>query len=162
DQNLFNIYSGTPESNGEAQYYTGDAQNLHVQNGSLWLSAINHAYGGFNYTPAPLVTLHKEKILYGQPIVPAQVPTEIGTWPAIWMLASDHKYAGQSPASDINRYLNDGEIDILESVGTQPHTVYGVAHSLAYPEDGLDRSYYNTIYLWDNDRVFHDYEVDWA
>jgi len=90
------------------------------------------------------------------------LPDGIGTWPAIWMMPSQPKYASLSPASDTNRYLNDGEMDIAESAGVQPHMVYGVAHSIAYPEGGPDNSYYSTVTVPDNNTVFHDYELDWT
>lgn len=160
--NQLNIYDGQPEANHEAQYYTSNLQNIRVENGSLVLEAQNTSKQGYDYTSARIDTKGKADFLDGKLVVRATLPSGIGTWPAIWMLPSNPKYASLSPASDPDRYLNDGEIDIAESVGTEPHVVYGIAHSLAYPEDGPDRSYYSTIKLSDNDRVFHDYEVDWT
>jgi beta-glucanase (GH16 family) len=158
----FNIYSGVPEGNGEAQLYTNSQRNVRVENGNLVLAALSGRQQGYGYTSGRIDTKGKEDFLYGKLVVRAVVPSGIGTWPAIWMLPSQSKYASKSPASNPDRYLNDGEIDIAESVGTEPHVVYGIAHSLAYPENGPDRSYYDTVRVSDNDTVFHDYEVDWT
>jgi beta-glucanase (GH16 family) len=159
---FFNIYSGEPEANGEAQLYTADQKNVRVENGNLVLQALNDPQRGYKYTSGRIDTKGKEDFMYGKLVVRATIPSGIGTWPAIWMLPSQSKYAAMSPANDPDAYLNDGEIDMAESVGTEPHVVYGIAHSRAYPEDGPDRSYYSTARLLNNDTTFHDYEVDWT
>lgn len=159
---VFNIYDGLAPSNNEKQYYRNNSANVRVESGSLRLEALAQPYGGLQYTSARIDTLGKKDFLYGKLVVRATLPVGIGTWPAIWMLPSQHKYANNTPAGDINRYKNDGEIDIAETVGIEPHAIYGVAHSLAYPEDGLDRSYYRTVAVPDSDTVFHDYELDWT
>ncbi len=159
---IYNIATGKPEANQEAQLYTANSQNLRIENGSLVLQALNDPQQGFSYTSARIDTKGKEDFLYGRIVVRATLPSSIGTWPAIWMLPSQSKYAALSPVTDTNRYLNDGEIDIAESVGTEAHRVYGIAHSLAYPEDGPDRSYYSVVRVPDNDTVFHNYEIDWT
>jgi beta-glucanase (GH16 family) len=160
--NAFNIYTGPPIANNEAEYYTNDSSNVRIANGSLVLQANNQPSHGYSYTSARIDTKGKENFLYGKIVTRAIVPAGAGTWPAIWMLASQPKYASQGPANNTNRYANDGEIDIAESIGLQPHVVYGVAHSLAYPENGADRSYYSTATILGNDATFHDYELDWT
>ncbi len=162
DANVLNAYAGAPEANNEAQLYTNGSRNLRVENGALVLEAQNEAQQGFNYTSARIDTKGKEDFLYGRIVVRATLPSGVGTWPAIWMLPSESRYANLSPATDLHRYLNDGEIDIAEAVGTDPHTIYGIAHSLAYPEDGKNRNYFNTIRVRDSSAVAHDYEVDWT
>lgn len=158
----YNHYAGSPVANGEAQYYTNSTNNVRIENGSLMLIALNQPNHGYQYTSGRLDTHGKEDFLYGKIVVRAEIPDGIGTWPAIWMLPSQPKYASLSPASDTNRYQNDGELDIVESVGTQPHVVYGIAHSLAYPEDGVNRAYFNTVTIPNNNSAFHDYELDWT
>jgi len=162
DTSKFNMYQGAPEANQEAQYYTNSRDNLRVQNGVLLLQAIKQQQSGYNYTSARIDTKGKEDFLYGKLVVRATLPDGIGTWPAIWMLPTDRKYQDKSPATDFSRYLNDGEIDLAESVGVEAHAVYGIAHSRAYPDDGPDRSYYNVVTVPDNDAVFHNYEVSWT
>jgi beta-glucanase (GH16 family) len=162
DTSKFNMYQGAPEANQEAQYYTNNRDNLRIQNGLLLLQAIKQHQSGYNYTSAHIDTKGKEDFLYGKLVVRATLPDGIGTWPAIWMLPTDRKYQDKSPDTDFSRYLNDGEIDLAESVGVEAHTVYGIAHSRAYPADGPDRSYYNSVVIPDNATVFHDYEVSWT
>jgi beta-glucanase (GH16 family) len=158
----FNIYSGKPVANQEAELYTGSQQNLQIKDGTLNLTALHNPQQGFNYTSARIDTEGKEDFLYGKLVVRATLPDGIGAWPAIWMLSATNKYEELSPPSDPNRYLNDGEIDIAESVGTQPHVVYEVAHSLAYPSNGVTQGYYNTIAVPNNESTFHDYGLEWT
>lgn len=160
--NDFNVYTGKPVANQEAEYYTDNSTNLRVENGSLVLEAKVQPDQGYNYTSARINTQGKEDFLYGKIVVRAIMPAGIGTWPAIWMLPSQPRYYAQSPASDTTRYLNDGEIDLAESIGTQPNKVYGIAHSLAWPEDGVPGTYFNTVTVPGNNTTYHNYEVDWT
>ncbi|HSW80438.1 MAG TPA: glycoside hydrolase family 16 protein [Candidatus Saccharimonadales bacterium] len=159
---IFNIYAGAPVANDEAQYYLNSHQNIRIENGSLVLTALNQQNHGYKYSSARIDTHGKEDFLYGKMVVRAKIPNGIGTWPSIWLLPSQSKYEKLSPVSDSTRYLNDGEIDIAEAVGTEPNVVYGIAHSLAYPEDGKNHAYFNTMTVPGNDKAFHDYELDWT
>jgi beta-glucanase (GH16 family) len=161
-EKAFNIYTGAPEANQEAQLYTSSTNNLQVKGGTLNLTALNKAQEGFRYTSARIDTEHKEDFMYGKLMVRATLPDTIGSWPAIWMLPTDHKYENMSPDTDFSRYLNDGEIDIAESAGVEPHVIYGIAHSRAYPPNGPNRNYYNTVKLPDNATTLHTYEVTWT
>jgi len=158
----FNFYTGNPGVNQEAELYTSDSQNVRIEKGNLVLEALNNPQQGYKYTSARIDTNGKEDFQYGKLVIRATLPDGVGSWPAIWMLPSEQKYASLSPATDFTRYLNDGEIDIAESVGAQPHVVDGIAHSLAYPPDGPNRGYYSQVTVPDNDRVFHNYELDWT
>ncbi len=162
NQQKFNIYTGAPVANHEAEYYTGSSANLRVADGSLVLEALNQSKDGYSFTSSHIDTHGKEDFLYGKMVVRAKLPSGIGTWPAIWLLPSESKYASLSPAGDSTRYLNDGELDIVEAVGTQPNTVYSVAHSVAYPEDGVNRAYFNTVEVPDDYTAYHNYELDWT
>ena len=155
--NLFNVYVGPAFANNEAQYYTSESANLRIEQGALKLQARAQPFGSLQYTSARFDTQGKEDFLYGKLVIRAKLPSGVGTWPAIWMLPSQPRYSG-----GISSGVDNGEIDIAESVGLEPHVVYGVAHSAAYPENGPDRSYYNTVIVGDNDLTFHDYEVDWT
>ncbi len=158
----FSVYTGQPEANQEAQYYTGSTDNIRISDGTLQLRALSQYAQGKRYTSARISTRGKQSFQYGKLVVRATLPSGIGTWPAIWMLPSNPKYASLSPDTDFSRYLNDGEIDIAESAGVEPHRIYGIAHSRAYPADGANRNYYSTRTVADSDTTFHDYEVDWT
>ena len=162
NSNVFNVTNGEPEANQEAQFYTNDTKNVRIQDGKLILQALNEAKQGYDYTSARIDTKGKKDFLYGKLVVRATLPTGVGTWPAIWMLPSQSKYAALKPETDTTRYLNDGEIDIAESIGTEPHNVYGIAHSLAYAQNSTDKSYFNIINVPDSDTAFHDYELNWT
>ncbi len=159
---IFNITNGKPEANQEAQYYTGNSKNLRVQDGKLVLQALNESKEGYKYTSARIDTKGKKDFLYGKIVVRATLPTGVGTWPAIWMLPSESKYASLRPESDVNRYLNDGEMDIAESIGTEPHRIYGIAHSLVYAQNSTNKGYFSTVNVPDSDTAFHDYQLEWT
>lgn len=95
--------------NNEAQYYTKNSENVHIDNGILIIEARKDSLGGKAYTSTRLVSKHKGDWTYGRIEVKAKLPRGKGTWPAIWMLSTDWKYGGW-PAS--------GEIDIMEHVAT--------------------------------------------
>ncbi len=159
---LFNIRTDQPVVNNEVQLYTDNAENLRVEDGSLMITALNESQDGFSYTSARIDTLDKKDFFYGKLVVRAKLPSSGGTWPAIWMLPTNPKYASLSPASDYKRHLNDGEIDIAESVGMYPHLIYAVTHARNYTRQGVDHTYFDTVKVPRSDTRYHDYGVDWT
>jgi len=157
--NIFNIESGSLGVNDEAEYYTDNTQNVRVQNGNLIIEALNQSDNGYKYTSARLDTAGKEDFLYGKIVVRAQLPSSVGTWPAIWMLPTNNIYKNNGNQNP-NRDLNDGELDIAETVGIQPHTIYGIAHSLSNSNGGT--GYYSTINIPNSNSAFHDYSLSWT
>ncbi len=129
----WNVLIGPAEnSNKEQQYYTDDAANLRIEDGALRIIATKKDYpGGYKYGSARLETQGKKSFKYGRIDITAKLPAGSGTWPAVWMLPDNDTYAKKSPESDTMRYKNGGEIDIVEAVGFQPDTVYGVAHTVS-------------------------------
>jgi len=110
--------------NKELQFYTDKRkENARVENGSLIIEARRDHWRGHEYTSARLVSKTKGDWTYGRFEVRAKLSTGRGAWPAIWMLPTDWKYGGW-PAS--------GEIDIMEQVGYEPHTVHTSVHTKAY------------------------------
>src|ERR1700712_3195744 len=101
-------YKGLPDSskwnydtgnsgwgNNELQFYTGKrVNNAHVSDGLLTINAAKENYQGAAYTSARLVSKDKGNWKYGRVEVRAKVPTGRGTWPAIWMIATDQAYGG--------------------------------------------------------------------
>lgn len=87
---------------------------------------------------------------YGTVEVRAQLPRGHGLWPAIWMLGND---------IDTNIWPGCGEIDIMEYVGREPHTIYTSLHTPA--------SYGNTINsqktrIENIEEGFHVYKAHWT
>lgn len=131
DGRYWNVLVGPAEnSNQEKQYYTNNPNNLRVENGALRLIATNDAQpGGYKYGSARIETQGKKSFLYGRIDIQAKMPSGVGTWPAVWMLPANNKYAQMSPPTNLLRYKNGGEIDIIEAVGFQPNINYAVAHT---------------------------------
>lgn len=108
--------------NNELQYYTDRAENAYVTDGKLVIKAIRESplyLGQHRYTSSRLVTRGKAAFRYGRIDVRARVPVGQGIWSAAWMLPEDNAY-GDWPKS--------GEIDIMESIGSEPQRVLGTIH----------------------------------
>ena len=110
--------------NGELQYYAAARyENTLVSDGRLRITARRESlagaadWGGQRYTSARLVTRGKAQWTYGFFEVRAKLPCGRGTWPAIWMLGAG------------GRWPDDGEIDIMEQVGSQPTRILGTVHT---------------------------------
>jgi beta-glucanase (GH16 family) len=163
-------YSGTPDStkwnydmgdgcpnvcgwgNNESQFYTKDSKNVRAENGNLVIEAHKDSLGGKAYTSTRIVSKLKGDWLYGRIEVRAKLPKGIGTWPAIWMLATDRKYGGW-PAM--------GEIDIMEHVGYDPGVIHGTIHTETY-NHGKGTQKEGKITVADCMDAFHVYAIDWS
>jgi beta-glucanase (GH16 family) len=152
----YDLGDGCPDmcgwGNNELQYYTNDKRNVRVENGMLIIEAHRDSMEGRAYTSARIVTKGKGDWLYGRIEVKAKLPRGLGTWPAIWTLATDWEYGGW-PAS--------GEIDIMEHVGFDPGVVHGTIHTEKYNHmKGTQIG--KTISLPDCMDAFHVYAINWT
>ncbi|REG98089.1 glycoside hydrolase family 16 protein [Flavobacterium aquicola] len=136
--------------NNELQSYTDRSENTIVQGGVLKIKAIKEKYGKGDFSSGRLESNGKFDFTYGKVVIRAKLPTGVGTWPAVWMLGSNIGSAGW-PAC--------GEIDILESVGKDPHVNHSSLHSPgrsgATPDTG-------TINVPNDNTEFHIYTADWT
>ena len=104
--------------NGEQQHYTNQITNSFVNAGFLNIVAKkeNFTDQGFTkqYTSARLNS--KFAFLYGRVDVRAKIPTNQGTWPAIWMLGKNVNEDGGffDATFGTTNWPACGEIDILE------------------------------------------------
>ncbi|HJV61869.1 MAG TPA: glycoside hydrolase family 16 protein [Albitalea sp.] len=140
--------------NHELQYYAGPrAENALVKNGVLRITARRESlsrepdWGGQHYTSARLITKGKGDWTYGFYDIRARMPCGKGTWPAIWVVGS----GGRWPA--------DGELDIMEHVGSRPERVSSAVHVTA------GSGGYGTVgavHLPDACTAFHDYQMHWT
>ena len=87
--------------NGERQVYTNSVDNVFVQDGYLHIVAKQLADG--TITSGRLIS-HNTVAPYGYAEIRAKLPTDVGTWPALWLL-------GQR---DGTNWPTPGEIDIAE------------------------------------------------
>ena len=136
--------------NGEAQYYTNNANNSFIENGNLVIQALLQNYGGANYTSARMVTRYQGDWTYGRIEVRAKLPGGVGTWPAIWMLPTDWVYGG---------WPYSGEIDIMEHVGKNQGEIHGSVHYANEKNEIVSKT--DTTYIDDVSEEFHVYSVDW-
>ena len=141
--------------NNEKQYYAkARLENARVANGKLIITARKEQlagaadYGGQSYTSARLFTRGKVEWTYGFFDIRAKLPCGLGTWPAIWMLATK----GSWPAM--------GEIDIMEHVGKKKGEVLGTVHTLAYNHT-INTQKGSTVMVPDACDAFHNYQLRW-
>ncbi len=151
-------------SNNEQQYYSNNPENLRVENGALRFIATNSSQlSGYKYGSARLETEGKMSFLYGRFDITAKLPKGVGTWPALWLLPADHTYASLSPEGNPKHYKNGGEIDIIEAVGSDQNTNYGIAHTVS---DVLLRSdgtgSYAKVSVPNSTEKFHTYSLLWT
>lgn len=140
--------------NHEQQYYAAPrAENAVVRDGKLVITARHEAlrtapdWGGQAYTSARLITRGKGDWTYGFFEIRARMPCGLGTWPAIWSVGSG------------GRWPDDGELDILEHIGSRPGRVFSTVHTAA--GSGGHGSGAATQ-LPDVCRAFHTYQMHWT
>jgi len=137
--------------NNELQYYTSkNTRNARVEKGFLIIEAHKEQIGDNQYSSARLVTKGKGDWTYGRIEVRAKLPKGVGTWPAIWMLASTPKIT----------WPDDGEIDIMEHVGYNQGTIHASTHTKKYFHSiGTQKT--GTVSVPDCSEKFHVYALEW-
>jgi beta-glucanase (GH16 family) len=110
--------------NQELESYTNRAENAHLENGNLVITARKENYEGKDhlpreYTSARLKTQGLFSQAYGRFEARIKIPAGQGIWPAFWMLGDNISTAG---------WPKCGEIDIMENIGKEPGTVHGSLH----------------------------------
>lgn len=143
--------------NGERQYYSaGRRKNIRVNNGRLTIEArlekLSPAqfpdWGGQDYTSSRIVSKGMGWT-YGFYEIRAKLPCARGTWPAIWMLPVDMK-----------EWPDDGEIDIMEHVGSEPNLIYASLHTELFNHmKKTQRSAQRLVPTSCN--AFHRFQLDW-
>ncbi len=142
--------------NKEMQYYTVQrTENTWIKDGCLTIKALNDSAlvdGDIRpVTSASILTRNKADWKYGRIEVRAQVPSCLGTWPAIWMMPAGNTYGG---------WPKSGEIDIMEYVGYEPQKVYFNLHSEKYNHT-KNTGRGTSVQSDDAHTSFHVYAVEW-
>lgn len=141
--------------NGEKQYYSA-GQNLRVAGGLLTIEARHEKldptrfpdWGGQEYTSAKIFS-KGPGWKYGFYEVRAKLPCARGTWPAIWMLPVH-----------MEKWPDDGEIDIMEQVGAEPNLDYASLHTKLFNHmNDTQRSAQKLVPT--SCSAFHVYQLDW-
>ena len=141
--------------NNELQNYTAnDADNARVENGKLIVTAIKEVSGTRQYSSARLVTKGKKDMKFGRLEIKAKIPAGLGSWPALWMLASQTTYGTVF-------WPDQGEIDIMEHVGYDPAVVHASVHTNIFNHIlGTQKTAKTTVPTFNS--AFHVYRMDWT
>lgn len=141
---------GNGWGNGESQYYTDLPTNSFIEDGHLVIQANEENHRGKRYTSARLTTQNKFAMEYGRIEIRAQIPTGQGIWPALWMLGAN---------IDTNGWPHNGEIDIMENIGSEPTLVHGTIHGPGYSGgDGIGRPYSMGQPFY---KDFYSFAIEW-
>lgn len=160
-------YSGTPDPtkwgfekgyirNDELQFYTDRPENVRVEDGNLVIEArldslqVNGEV--HPVTSSSILTKNKAEWQYARIEVRANIPSSLGTWPAIWMLGKNIDQVSWPAA---------GEIDILEHVGYDPDKIHVNVHTKAY-NHSIGTGKGKTIDFPRPYDSFHVYAIDWS
>ncbi len=151
---------GSGWGNSEYEYYTTDTLNSQQVGGNLVITATTQNasshdcwYGACKYTSARLLTSGKYSVSYGRVEARVKMPAGKGLWPAFWMLG-DNIASAPWPAC--------GEIDIMETVGSDIQTNHGSMHGPGYSGGSPLTA---TVQLPGAPKLsddFHVYAVEWA
>ena len=147
---------GNGWGNNELEYYTSRAENVRQENGNLVIEAIKESFTGpdgvrRNYTSARLKTQEKFTQRYGRFEARILIPSGRGAWPAFWMLGDDYPTRG---------WPGCGEIDVMESIGSESATVQGSLHGPGYSGANPLTSAY-TLPRGRFSDGFHVFAVEW-
>ncbi|HUM52362.1 MAG TPA: glycoside hydrolase family 16 protein [Chitinophagales bacterium] len=160
-------YTGLPDAtkwkfetgfvrNNETQFYTDKRiENCNVNNGKLYITALNDSFENHSVTSASIETKGIKDFKYGLIEVRAKMPhIGSGSWPAIWMLGINH---------DIVGWPKCGEIDIMEWIGKFPTVVLGSLYVQANNSTTSTERHWpflniNTDFFTEQ---FHNYAIEW-
>ena len=154
DRSLWNIVEGDGCAqnlcgwgNNEAQSY--DAMAVSVSQGLLSLTAFIDEQGQIR--SGKITTEGHRGFLYGRIEARIRLPEGRGLWPAFWMM----------PEEKTLGWPLEGEIDILEWTGHEPHRLIGAIHFGDLPPDNVH--YSETLRapgVWSGE--FHTYGIEWS
>lgn len=142
--------------NHELESYTNRAQNVHLQDGNLVITALNEKFTGADgiareYTSARLKTLGKFDQKYGRFEARIKIPQGQGMWPAFWMMGNNIETVD---------WPHCGEIDVMENIGKEPALVHATIHGPGYNgSGGPTASYSLPAEKFADD--FHVFAVEW-
>ena len=152
-------------ANNELQHNTDREDNAFVDEGVLKIVARREDFSDqgldLDYTSARLNS--KFAFTYGRVDVRAKLPSELGTWPAIWMLGKNISEAGAFFEEEFGTtpWPATGEIDIMEQFGrnsTEKTEVHGTTHTPAGFGGGANGG---KTTLATSTTDFHIYSIIW-
>ena len=132
------IINGVAWANNEEQHYTNRVDNSMLEGGVMKIVAkreIGYQQNGVtrDYTSARLNA--KFAFTYGRVDVRAKLPSQLGTWPAIWTLGQNISETGaywQTQGFGTTPWPTVGEIDLMEQFGfnaNDKEEIHGSTHT---------------------------------
>ncbi|WP_396177157.1 family 16 glycosylhydrolase [Flavobacterium sp.] len=152
--------------NGEQQHYTNLITNSFVNTGFLNIKAIKEPYTNQGvtkqYTSARLNS--KFAFMYGRVDVRAKIPTNQGTWPAIWLLGKNVNEDGGFFDSQFGTtsWPACGEIDIMEHGITQSQPAGYVQSAIHTPSSFGNTVNHGGTIASNLGNDFHVYSMNWS
>ena len=154
DQTVWNVVEGDGCAedicgwgNNESQSY--DEAGVSVDDGILKLTAFTDGQGQIR--SGKLTTAGKHSFRHGYIEARIRLPQGRGLWPAFWMMPEGQQYG----------WPLEGEIDIPEWTGHEPHRIIGAIHFGDLPPDNVH--YSETLRapaVWSGQ--FHTYGIEWS
>lgn len=152
--------------NGEVQHYTNQLTNSSVNAGFLNIVAKKEPYTNQGvtkqYTSARLNS--KFAFLYGRVDIRAKIPTNQGTWPALWLLGKNINEDGGFFDSQFGttNWPACGEIDIMEH-GITPSQPAGYIQSALHTPSSFGNTVNHGGTIASNlGNSFHVYSMNWS
>jgi beta-glucanase (GH16 family) len=152
DDSKWSYSNGPNNANNELEYYTDRPENsgLDGQGHMLIISRLEDM-NGYRYTSAKVTTAGKFEPKYGRIETRVKLPRGQGMWPAFWALGTD--------IGDPNvGWPQCGEIDIMETVGSDLQRNHGSLHGPGYSGGNPLTA---TVDTDDLSQDFHSYAVEW-
>jgi beta-glucanase (GH16 family) len=152
--------------NGEEQHYTNELTNSVVDNGILKITAKKETYTSQGYTKQYTSARLNSKFAftYGRVDIRAKIPTNQGTWPALWMLGKNIIEPGAffSATHGTTPWPACGEIDIMEH-GITPWQPTGFVQSALHTPSSFGNTVNHGGTIANNlGNEFHVYSMNWS
>ena len=152
--------------NGEVQHYTNELNNSFVKNGVLKITAIKENYTNQGVTKAYTSARLNSKFAftYGRVDIRAKIPTQQGTWPALWLLGKNITEPGGYFAAThgTTPWPACGEIDIMEH-GITPSKPAGYIQSAIHTPSSFGNTVNHAGTIANNlGNDFHVYSMNWS
>lgn len=152
--------------NGEVQHYTNLNSNSFVNNGFLSIVAKRENYTNQGvtkqFTSARLNS--KFAFLYGRVDIRAKIPTNLGTWPALWLLGKNVNEDGGFFDADFGNtgWPACGEIDIMEHGITQSQPAGYIQSAIHTPSSFGNTINHGGTIASNLGNDFHVYSMNWS
>ncbi|MBW4360064.1 family 16 glycosylhydrolase [Flavobacterium taihuense] len=160
------IPAGGSWYNNELQHYTNSSTNSFLNSGFLNIVSKKESFTDQGvtkqYTSARLNS--KFAFKYGRVDVRAKLPTESGTWPAIWMLGKNtNEDGGYFDATYGNtNWPASGEIDIMEHGIFPSESINFIQSALHTPSSNGNTVNKGGVIASDLANNYHIYSMNWS